>query len=66
VQLPALTEAQAPAMLAQTFRELLNDDERRRSIGARARAALEQSRGATDKTIALLTPLVEQMSDVRY
>jgi 3-deoxy-D-manno-octulosonic-acid transferase len=66
VQLPALTEAEAPAMLAQTFRELLHDDERRRRTGERARAALEQSRGATDKTIALLTPLVEQMSDVRY
>jgi 3-deoxy-D-manno-octulosonic-acid transferase len=65
VQLPALTEAQAPAMLAQTFRQLLLDDERRHRTGARARAALEQSRGATDKTIALLVPLIEQRSEVR-
>jgi 3-deoxy-D-manno-octulosonic-acid transferase len=65
VQLPALTNAQVPAMLAQTFRELLNDDERRRRTGERARNALTQSRGATDKTITLLAPLLEQSSDVR-
>jgi 3-deoxy-D-manno-octulosonic-acid transferase len=66
VQLPTLDETQAPAALAQTFRELLRNDERRRRTGERARAALQQNRGATDKTIALLAPLVEQMSDVRY
>lgn len=65
VQLPALTDAQAPAALAQTFRELLNDDERRRRTGERARAAFEQQRGATDKTIALLAPLIKQRSEVR-
>jgi 3-deoxy-D-manno-octulosonic-acid transferase len=66
VQLPTLSETQARAALAQTFRELLRDDERRRRIGERARAVLQQNRGATDRTIALLAPLVEQMSDVRY
>jgi 3-deoxy-D-manno-octulosonic-acid transferase len=65
VQLPALPEAQAPAALAQTFRELLDDDERRRRTGERARAALQQNRGATDKTIALLAPLVEQRLEAR-
>ena len=64
VQLPALPEAQAPAMLAQTFRELLNDEERRVRTGERARAALTQSRGATDKTIALLAPLIRQTPGV--
>jgi 3-deoxy-D-manno-octulosonic-acid transferase len=65
VQLPPLSDAQAPAVLAQTFRELLNDGERRRRTGERARNALALSRGATDKTIALLTPLMEQRSEVR-
>lgn len=65
VQLPPLNETHAPAALAQTFRELLSDDERRRRTGERARAALQQNRGATDKTIALLAPLVEQRSEVR-
>lgn len=64
VQLPALTEAEAPDALAQIFRELLNTDERRRRIGENARTALEESRGATDATIALLAPLLEQRSAV--
>ncbi|HEY9402127.1 MAG TPA: hypothetical protein VIQ24_05500, partial [Pyrinomonadaceae bacterium] len=64
VQLPALSEADAPAALAQIFRELLNTDERRRRTGERARAALEESRGATDATIKLLAPLIEQRSEV--
>lgn len=58
VQLPALTEQQVPAALARAFQDLLADDERRRAIGARAHAALAQSRGATARTIALLTPLL--------
>jgi 3-deoxy-D-manno-octulosonic-acid transferase len=64
VQLPALTDAEAPFALAEIFRELLNTDERRRRTGERARAALEESRGATDATIRLLAPLLEQQSAV--
>jgi 3-deoxy-D-manno-octulosonic-acid transferase len=60
VQLPPLTEAEAPFALAEIFHELLNTDERRRRTGERARAALEESRGATDATIRLLAPLLEQ------
>ncbi|MDQ1522824.1 MAG: 3-deoxy-D-manno-octulosonic-acid transferase [Pyrinomonadaceae bacterium] len=65
VQLPALAEQDAPRALAQIFRELLNTDERRRRTGERARAALVESRGATDATIKLLAPLLEQRSEVR-
>jgi 3-deoxy-D-manno-octulosonic-acid transferase len=65
VQLPALTERDAPAALAQIFHELLNTDERRRLTGERARAALVESRGATDATLKLLVPLLEQRSEVR-
>ncbi len=65
IQLPALADADAPAALAQIFRELLNTDERRRRTGERARAALEESRGATDATIKLLAPLLEQRSEIR-
>jgi 3-deoxy-D-manno-octulosonic-acid transferase len=65
VQLPALNNADAPSALAQIFRELLNTDERRCRTGERARAALEESRGATDATIKFLAPLLEQRSKVR-
>ncbi|HLL73361.1 MAG TPA: 3-deoxy-D-manno-octulosonic acid transferase [Pyrinomonadaceae bacterium] len=60
IQLPALNERDAPSALAQIFRELLNTDERRHRTGERARAALEQNRGATDKTIEYLAPMFEQ------
>ncbi|HEX8128717.1 MAG TPA: 3-deoxy-D-manno-octulosonic acid transferase [Pyrinomonadaceae bacterium] len=65
VQLPALAERDAPFALAQIFRELLNTDERRRRTGERARAALEERRGATETTIKLLAPLMEERSEVR-
>ncbi|HEV2799438.1 MAG TPA: 3-deoxy-D-manno-octulosonic acid transferase [Pyrinomonadaceae bacterium] len=63
VQLPALDYGKAPAALAQIFRELLNTDERRRRTGERARAALDENRGATEATINFLAPLLEQSSD---
>ncbi|MFL6207566.1 MAG: 3-deoxy-D-manno-octulosonic acid transferase [Pyrinomonadaceae bacterium] len=65
VQLPALDEQQAPIELARVFQTLLTDIERRRAIGARARAALEESRGATARTIALLKIVISgQRSEV--
>jgi 3-deoxy-D-manno-octulosonic-acid transferase len=60
VQLPDLPEADAPQALAHVLRDLLGDDERRRRIGERARAALEQNRGATARTIHLLSALLTQ------
>ncbi len=58
VQLPVLDAQQAPAALARIFQELLSNDERRHALGARAHAALEQNRGATERTIALLTTVI--------
>jgi 3-deoxy-D-manno-octulosonic-acid transferase len=57
VQLPALSEKDLTRSLATTLKALFEDDERRRAIGARARAVLEQNRGATERTVKLLTPL---------
>jgi 3-deoxy-D-manno-octulosonic-acid transferase len=65
VQLPVLDEQQAPVELARVFQALLADAERRRAIGARARVALEESRGATARTIALLKTVIRgQRSEV--
>ncbi len=63
VQLPALSEDEAPAALANVLRELLADDERRRELAQRARAALEQNRGATSRTVELLAELFAAPSD---
>jgi 3-deoxy-D-manno-octulosonic-acid transferase len=58
VQLPDLREEEAPSAIARVFAELLTDDERRRATGERARACVEQNRGATERTIKMLTPLL--------
>lgn len=62
VQLPELDEGDEAAALAETFRQLLSDDSRRRRIGEGARAALEENRGATARTLALVAPLLEAAS----
>jgi 3-deoxy-D-manno-octulosonic-acid transferase len=56
VQLPILSESGAPSALANVLLELLADNERRRIIGANALAVLERNRGATARTVKLLTP----------
>jgi 3-deoxy-D-manno-octulosonic-acid transferase len=58
IQLPALTEHNAPPELARVLAELLTDEPRRQAIGARARAALEESRGATERTIELVSSII--------
>jgi 3-deoxy-D-manno-octulosonic-acid transferase len=63
VQLPVVSEMDAPATLATTFEELLLNDERRRAIGERALGVLEQNRGATERTIKLLAPLFDASAD---
>jgi 3-deoxy-D-manno-octulosonic-acid transferase len=66
LQLPALDEQQAPPALARLFQELLTDDARRQRLGARARAALEQSRGVTARTVAMLEEVIRgQRSEVK-
>jgi 3-deoxy-D-manno-octulosonic-acid transferase len=63
VQLPHTEETPAAAReLARALRELLDDEVRRRRTGERARAVLEENRGATARTVALLAPLLKQMS----
>jgi 3-deoxy-D-manno-octulosonic-acid transferase len=66
VQLPhAEGHKGAARELARALRELLDDDARRRRTGERARAVLEENRGATARTAELLAPLLNEMSDVR-
>jgi 3-deoxy-D-manno-octulosonic-acid transferase len=60
VQLPALPDEEAPGALAEVFRDFLSDDVRRRAMGERARAALDENRGATARTVEMLTPLFKQ------
>jgi len=65
VQLPAVAEDEMPETLARTLARLLGDAGERRSVGERARAAVEQNRGATARTVRVLAPILEQRSDDR-
>lgn len=65
VQLPPLSEADAPSALASVFEELLSDDERREAIARRARGVLERNRGATERTVKLLGEILDQTPDKR-
>ncbi len=63
VRLPALSESEAPAALANVLGELLADEGRRRILGQQARAVLEQNRGATARTVELLAGLFAVPAD---
>ncbi len=63
VQLPTLSESEASSALMNSLRELLADDNRRRALGQKARAVLEQNRGATSRTVELLAKLFAAPSD---
>ncbi|HEX7998969.1 MAG TPA: 3-deoxy-D-manno-octulosonic acid transferase [Pyrinomonadaceae bacterium] len=58
VQLPALPEAEAAAEMAKVCAELLTDEQTRQRLAENAGTALEQNRGATERTINMLAPLL--------
>lgn len=58
LQLPIVADAQMSVELARTFIALLTDDLRRQQIGARAQALFARNRGATERTIDALEPLL--------
>jgi 3-deoxy-D-manno-octulosonic-acid transferase len=62
VQLPELAEDEAAPALADVFQKLLEDDGRRRLVGERARAVIEENRGATSRTLALLAPVLSNQT----
>jgi 3-deoxy-D-manno-octulosonic-acid transferase len=66
VQLPHTKNQEAAASeLSRALRELLDDEVRRRRTGESARAALEENRGATARTLELLAPLLRRESGLR-
>jgi len=65
VQLPAVAEDEMPEALARTLARLLGDAGERRRIGDSARAAVEQNRGATARTVRVLAPILERRSEAR-
>lgn len=62
VQLPELDEKEIPARLAESFTELLENDQKREKLAENAFRVMQSNRGATQKTIEYLKPLFESQS----
>lgn len=63
VQIPrAADESQISLLLRKTFDDLRNND-RRLELGRNASAVMDENRGAADRTIANLTPLISRRSE---
>jgi len=60
VQLPPLSETDAPAELAHLFLGLLEDGPRRQHLKERSRAVVEANIGATERTIKLIAPVLSR------
>lgn len=58
VQLDETDGSTVVAALAEAFRDLLKNDEKRRSLGHNALAAMNNNRGAAERSIEYLTPLI--------
>jgi 3-deoxy-D-manno-octulosonic-acid transferase len=58
LQLPPVEGADAIAKLTEVFQRLLAEVEWRNELGARAKQIIEANRGATDKTMKLIAPLL--------
>jgi len=65
VQLPREEGEGAAHELARALRDLLDDEAKRRRTGERARAVLEQNRGATARTVELLAPILGKRLEFR-
>ena len=65
IQLPTVTAITAAKVVATVFNQLLDDPVRAKTLGARAKALVEQNRGAAERTVDLLTTIliVEPVTD---
>lgn len=58
IQLSGRTTDECGSELASVFKRLLEDDKQRQELAARAKSVCEQNRGATDRTIQMLAPIL--------
>lgn len=58
VQLPPVDNGKAAQFLTHELEALLDDDERREELGRRAKEIVENNRGAADRTIQIIKPLL--------
>lgn len=58
IQLPPVAEKEVVARLVKAISELLHNDEKRLSMGTNALAVMNNNRGAVERTISYLAPLL--------
>lgn len=63
VQLSQYPEAEYAAALAHVCARLLADHQQRHGLAENAKAALQQNRGATERSVSLLAPLLKALPD---
>ncbi len=64
VQLPDVSLAEAAGKLAEAISEMLGNDSRRRALGERAKAVCNRNRGATERTINIISTLLSPRSSM--
>lgn len=58
IQLPQMPDSEAPLALAGVISQLLADSDKRDKLGKLAQRLVKENRGATERTLQLLTPLL--------
>jgi len=58
IQLPQMADSQATLELANVISQLLADSDKRNELGAIAQRLVNENRGATERTLKLLTPIL--------
>lgn len=58
IQLDKADDAKVAATLADAFRDLLKNDEKRKALGSNALAVMNNNRGAAERTIEYLTHII--------
>lgn len=58
IQLPPMSEAETTIELSSTLKQLLADPDKRNELGERASRLVNQNRGATERTLDLLSSIV--------
>lgn len=58
IQLPQMPDAEAPLALADVISQLLADPNKRNELGELAQRLVKENRGATERTLQLLTPML--------
>ena len=59
IQLPSVPFAEATTELASAISELLSNDNRRQAVASRAQAVCDRNRGATQRTLDMITNLLD-------